>query len=82
MHTEKPSDLLDLCEEVVDHLFDLRGLGGEQNQLLVGQVELQHIIRRNGHEQDVGVAGKEAVCQPGSHREREKDLWSNQLDTD
>lgn len=53
---QTPSDLLKLCEEVVDHVFDLRGLGREQDQLLVGQVELQHVLRRNRHEQDVRVA--------------------------
>ena len=42
-----PSDLLQLREEEVDHVFDLRGLGREQDQLLVGQVELQHVLRRN-----------------------------------
>lgn len=62
MHTERPSDLFELCEEVVDHVFDLWGLGGEQDQLLADKVELQHIIRWNGHKQDVRVAGKEAIC--------------------
>lgn len=38
------SDLFYLSEEVVNHVFDLRGLGGEQDQLLVGQVELQHVL--------------------------------------
>lgn len=38
------SDLFYLGEEVVDHVFDLRSLGGEQNQLLGDQVELQHVL--------------------------------------
>lgn len=60
-HTQTPSDLFKLCEEVVDHVLDLRGLGGEQDELLVGQVELQHVLRRNGHEQDVRVAEQEVM---------------------
>lgn len=79
MHTEKPSDLLELCEEVVDHVFDLRGFGGEQNQLLIGQVELQHIIRWNRHKQDVRVAGKEAVCKNQEVTEKEREVKSNHL---
>lgn len=52
------SDLLELREEVVDHMFDLRRFGREQNQLLVGQVELQHVLRRDRHKQDVRVAAQ------------------------
>lgn len=59
--TQTPSDLFKLCEEVVDHVLDLRGFGGEQDELLIGQVELQHVLRRNGHEQDVRVAEREVV---------------------
>ena len=36
--------LLDLCDKGVDEVLDLRRLGGEQDQLLVGQVELQHVF--------------------------------------
>lgn len=42
--TQKPSNLLELCEEVVDHVLDLRGLGRKQDQLLIDQVELQHVL--------------------------------------
>ncbi len=69
---QMPSDLLDLCEEVIDHVFDLRGLGREQNQLLIGQVELQHVLRRNRHKQDVRVAAQEAICKNQEVTEEEK----------
>lgn len=59
--TQMPSDLFKLCEEVVDHVLDLRSLGGEQDELLIGQVELQHVLRRNGHKQDVRVAEREVM---------------------
>lgn len=55
------SDLLYLGEEVVDHVLDLQGLGGEQDQFLVGQVELQHVLWRNWHKQDVRVAAQEEI---------------------
>lgn len=51
------SHLLELCDEIVDHGLHLRGFGGEEDQLLVGQVELQHVVGGDGHEQDIGVAG-------------------------
>lgn len=52
------SDLLELREEVVDHMFDLRRFGREQNQFLIGQVELQHVLRWDRHKQDVRVAAQ------------------------
>lgn len=60
-HTHRPSDLLKLCEEVVDHVFDLRGLGREQDELFIGQVELEHVLGRDRHEEDVRVAAQEAI---------------------
>ena len=42
-------------------MFDLRGLGREQDQLLVGQVELQHVLGRDRHKQDVRVAAQEVI---------------------
>lgn len=69
--TQKPPDLLELCEEVVDHVFDLRGLGREQDQLLVDQIELQHVLGWNRHKQDVRVAEQEMI------RKRGKSTWSH-----
>lgn len=57
----RPSDLLKLREEVVDHVFDLRGLGREQDELFIGQVELQHVLGRDRHEEDVRVAAQEVI---------------------
>lgn len=56
---QRPSDLLKLCEEVVDHVFDLRGLGREQDKLFIAQVELKHVLGRDRHEEDVRVAAQE-----------------------
>lgn len=62
-HTQarRPSDLLKLCEEVVDHVFDLRGLGREQDKLFIAQVELKHVLGRDRHEEDVRVAAQEVI---------------------
>jgi len=72
------SDLLELCEEVVDHMFDLRGLGREQDQLLIGQVELQHVLRWNRHKQDVRVAAQEVIRQTrksaSNHRSKQSGI--------
>lgn len=57
----RPSDLLKLCEEVVDHVFDLRGLRREQDELFIGQVELEHVLGRDRHEEDVRVAAQEVI---------------------
>lgn len=57
----RPPDLLKLCEEVVDHVFDLRGLGREQDELFIGQVELKHVLGRDRHEEDVRVAAQEVI---------------------
>ncbi len=76
-----PSDLFKFCEEEVDHVFDLRGLGREQDQLLIGQVELQHVLGRNRHKQDVRVAVQEVICKTrksiSHYRESAKGLRSN-----
>ena len=48
----------DLADEGVYEVFDLQGFGWEQDQLLIGQVELQHVLWRDGYKQDVCVAGK------------------------
>lgn len=42
-------------------MFDLRRLGREQDELLVGEVELQHVFRGDGHKQDVRVAVEEVI---------------------
>lgn len=62
-HTQahRPSDLLKLCEEVVDHVFDLRGLGREQDELFIGQVEFEHVLGRDRHKEDVRVAAREVI---------------------
>ena len=36
--------LLDLSDEVVYQALDLSSLGREQDELLIGQVELQHVL--------------------------------------
>lgn len=52
--------LFDLIDEHVYEVFDLWCLGWEQYELLIGQIELQHVLRWDGHKQDVGIAGKKA----------------------
>lgn len=52
--------LFDLIDERVYEVFDLWCLGWEQYELLIGQIELQHVLRWDGHKQDVGIAGKKA----------------------
>ncbi len=52
------TDLFQLCDKVVNHGFDLGSFGREQNQFLIGEVELQHVFGRNGDEHDVCVAVK------------------------
>lgn len=49
--------LPELRDELVHHGLDLRGLGGEEDELLAAQVELQHVPGRGGHEEHVGIAG-------------------------
>lgn len=53
--------LFDLADEGVDEVFDLRCLGGEQDQLLVGQIELQHVFGWDGYKQDVCIAGDKTL---------------------
>lgn len=50
-------DLLQLQDEVVHQRLDLVSSGGEEDELLAGQVELQHVLGGNGHKQDVREAG-------------------------
>ena len=50
--------LFDLIDEGVYEMFDLWCFGWEQDQLLIGQIELQHVLWRDGHEQDVCVTEK------------------------
>ncbi len=41
--------LFDLIDEGVYEMFDLWGLGWEQDQFLIGQIELQHVLRGDGY---------------------------------
>ena len=52
--------LLDLIDEGVDEMFDLPCLGWEQDQFLIGQIELQHVLRGDGYKQDVCIAEKKS----------------------
>lgn len=54
----KETDFFQLCDEVVNHGFDLRSFGREQNQFLIDEVELQHVFGRNGDEHDVCIAAR------------------------
>lgn len=48
-------DLLELRDEGVDHALDLRCFRREQDQFLARQIQLQHVRRRDGDEEDVRV---------------------------
>lgn len=53
--------LFDLIDEGVYEMFDLWGLGWEQDQFLIGQIELQHVLRGDGYKQDVCISEKNTV---------------------
>lgn len=43
-------------DEEINYMFDLRCFGREQDQFLIHQIKLQHVLRGDGHKQDVCVA--------------------------
>lgn len=49
--------LLEFGDEVVNHGFHLECLGGEEDKLLAGEIELQHVLGGDGNEQDLTIAG-------------------------
>lgn len=42
-------------DEGVYEMFDLWSFSREQDQLLIGQIELQHVFGGDGHKQDVCI---------------------------
>lgn len=53
---EKTLDLFELRDEEIHHVLDLWCFRREQDQLLAHQIKLQHVGRRDGDEEDVGVS--------------------------
>lgn len=49
-------NLLQLRDEEIDHVLDVWSFSREKDQLLVQQIKLQHVGRRDGDEEDVGVS--------------------------
>lgn len=56
---KRTTNLFQLRDEDIDHVLDLWRFGREQDQLLVQQMKLQHVGRRGGDKQDLGVAANQ-----------------------